>query len=174
MVLRVTGKGAKALFQHEAGGHRWQGESGGRTHTSTITVAVLREPEPVELRLDERDLEFKTCRGSGAGGQHRNCTDSAVILTHLPTKLSVRIESERSQLQNKETARAVLRARLLEAKESASSGAYNTTRKAMLGCGARGDKRRTIATQRNSVIDHPTGCTTTYKEYSRGMFPGLW
>jgi peptide chain release factor 1 len=164
----VTGKGAKSLFQHEAGGHRFQGESGGRTHSSTITVAVLREPTPVELHLDERDLEFKTCRGSGAGGQSRNTTDSAVILTHLPTKLSVRIESERSQLQNKETARAVLRARLLEAKEAASAGAYSAVRKGQVGTGMRGDKRRTVQEQNGIVVDHVRNRRTDVKSYMKG------
>ena len=143
-------------------------ESGGRNHTSTVTVAVLREPEQVELRLDEKDLEFKTTRGSVAGGQRRNTTDSAVILTHLPTKLSVRIESERSQLMNKETARAVLRARLLEAKESASSGAYNTKRQDQILEGYRGQKRRTVQFQNGLVVDHVRNRRTDVKSYMKG------
>ena len=168
MVLRVTGKGAKALFQHEAGGHRWQGVSKDKVHTSTITVAVLREPTQVELHLDEKDLEYKTCRGSGAGGQHRNTTDSAVVLTHLPTKTSVRCEGERSQLMNKSTALALLRARLLGAKEAASSGAYNAARKDQVGSGMRGDKRRTIQEQNGVVVDHVRGRRTDVKSYLRG------
>ena len=162
------------MFKNEAGGHRWQGVSGNKVHTSTITVAVLREPTPTELVLQDRDLEYKCTRGSGAGGQHRNTTDSAVVLKHIPTGLTVRCENERSQHMNKATALSVLRARLLEAKESDASGAYNGVRKQQLGSGMRGDKIRTISVPRDSVIDHPTGHTTTCKNYFRGIFPGLW
>ncbi|MBZ0237313.1 MAG: peptide chain release factor 1, partial [Deltaproteobacteria bacterium] len=92
-------------------------------HTSTITVAVLPEPADAVVRLDERDLEETTMRGSGAGGQHRNKTDSAVRLVHRPTGLVVRVESERDQSQNRRTARAVLRAKLWELEQARRVGA---------------------------------------------------
>ena len=172
------GKGAIHAFRHEAGGHRWQGtnkfDKQGRIHSSTITVSVLREPTPAEVRIDDRDLEYKTCRGSGAGGQHRNTTDSAVILTHIPTGISVRVENERSQLQNKGTALGILRARLLTAKEKSLLGDRNADRKKQVGSGERSDKRRTTAEQRDSVVDHLTGKRTTIDRYKKGWIEDLW
>jgi len=139
-----------------------------------VTVAVLREPTAAEVCLDERDLEFKTCRGSGAGGQHRNTTDSAVQLTHKPTGIQVRVESERSQHQNKDTARSILRARLQEAEEARLLGGRNKKRQSQVGSGMRGDKRRTIAVQRDQVTDHVTGKTVSVKQYLRGSVDELW
>jgi peptide chain release factor 1 len=171
-VLRVSGKGASATFADEPGGHRWQrvppNERRGRVHTSTVTVAVLDEPKPHELVVRESDLEEETMRGSGAGGQHRNKTDSAVRLTHKPTGIVVRCESERDQHRNRETARAVLRARLLEAQTNAANGARADDRKRQVGSGMRGDKRRTIRTQDDTVNDHVTGRQWRYKDYERG------
>ena len=116
VVLHIAGPGAAELFAHEAGGHRWQrvppGEKRGRIHTSTITVAVLPEPEAARLVVREDDLVWSTCRGTGSGGQKRNKTESTVLLTHVPTGLQVRCETSRSQLQNRQTALALLRARL--------------------------------------------------------------
>jgi peptide chain release factor 1 len=167
-VIRVSGKDAAEMFKNEAGGHRWQGLSSGRVHTSTITVAVLREPTPTELVLHERDLEYKCTRGSGAGGQSRNTTDSAVVLKYLPTGLTVRCENERSQHMNKATALSVLRVRLLEQQESASSGAYNKERQDQVLGGYRGQKRRTCQEQNGLVVDHVTGRRTTLKNYLKG------
>jgi len=167
-VVRASGKGASELFKHEAGGHRWQQVSGKKVHTSTVTVAVLREPTATEMVLHERDLEWKTCRGSGAGGQHRNTTDSAVIVKHIPSGVTVRCENERSQLQNKNTAMSVLRARLLEAKEAMVAGTYNDVRRGQLGGGARGDKRRTIQFQNGIVVDHIRERRTDVKSYLKG------
>lgn len=165
-------------FAHEAGGHRFQRvpptEKRGRVHTSTITVSVLPEPSPSDFRLDDRDLDFKTCRGSGAGGQHRNTTDSAVQVTHKPTGIQVRVESERSQHQNKEMAKNLLRARLMQAEHEAVEDARNAKRRKQIGGGARGDKRRTIAIQRDQVIDHVTGKSTSAKSYLRGDVMSLW
>ena len=143
-------------------------EKRGRVHTSTVTVAVLPEPPETVVRLDERDLEESTMRGSGAGGQHRNKTDSAVRLVHRPSGIVVRVESERDQSQNRRTARAVLRARLWELEQSRATGARAADRRAQVGSGMRGDKRRTIRTQDDQVNDHVTGRTWRYKAYVRG------
>lgn len=143
-------------------------EKRGRVHTSTVTVAVLPEPEAAQVVLREADLDFSTCRGSGAGGQHRNKTESAVVLKHLPTGLIVRCENERSQAQNKETARLVLRARLWQLEQERVSGARADDRKRQLGTGMRGDKRRTIRTQDGIVNDHVTGRQWQFKQYARG------
>jgi len=138
-----------------------------------VTVAVLREPTQAEIHLDDRDLDFKTCRGSGAGGQHRNTTDSAVQLTHKPSGLQVRVESERSQHQNKEAALQLLRAKLLEIAEGQQAGKVNSRRKAQVGSGMRGDKVRTVAMQRDQITDHRTGKTTSAKRYLRGFVEDL-
>ncbi len=172
IAFRATGKGADATFKDEPGGHRWQrippNEKRGRVHTSTITVAVLPEPTPTQVVLREDDLEFSTCLGSGAGGQHRNKTESTVQLKHKPSGLMVRCESERSQAQNKETARAILRAKLWQAEQERVSGARNDDRKRQVGSGMRGDKRRTIRTQDDTVNDHFTGRSWKFKQYARG------
>jgi peptide chain release factor 1 len=142
----------------------------GRVQTSTVTVAVLPEPTENEVRIDERDVEVKTCRGSGAGGQHRNKTDSAVILTHRASGLVVRCESERSQIQNRATALAVLRARLLERQRGALSSARDSDRRAQIGSGQRGDKRRTIRVGDGQVVDHLTNRAWRFKDYQRGQW----
>jgi peptide chain release factor 1 len=168
----VSGKHAKATFKDEAGGHRWQRipptEKRGRIQTSTITVAVLAEPTAVEVVLHERDLDFKFCRASGNGGQNVAKTDSAVQLTHKPTGISVRCETERSQAANKETAVAVLRARIWEVTQLALDGKRAYERKQQIGCGARGDKVRTIRVRDDVVNDHVTGRQWKFKAYARG------
>lgn len=168
VVVRVSGDGAELLLRDEAGGHRWQEVSGNRVHTSTITVAVLDEPSETQFVLRPEQLEIRTCRGSGAGGQHRNVTDSAVQVTHRPTGLMVRCETERSQLQNRVSAIALLRARLWEAERERNRAARAADRKRQVGVGARGDKRRTIAVQRDEVVDHVTGRRWRLREYMRG------
>lgn len=168
--LRISGRNAEKVFANEAGGHRWQrvppNERRGRVHTSTITVAVMKEPSHAELQLREQDLEWATCRGSGAGGQHRNKTETAVQLRHLPTGLMVRCESERSQAQNKQTALSTLRARLWQATQEAARNAIDTARRNQIGSGMRGDKRRTIRS--DGVVDHETGKRWDLKRYVRG------
>jgi len=177
LVFRASGKRVRQAFEHEAGGHRFQRipptEKKGRVHTSTVTVAVLREPTKAEVDIDPRDLDIKTTRGSGAGGQHRNTTDSAVQLTHLPSGISVRCESERSQRQNKESALALLRARLLEKKEKDLISRENSKRKLQVGSGMRGDKRRTIRYQDGVVTDHVLNKKTQLKKYLRGDFSDI-
>lgn len=174
----VEGEGADRAFHNEAGGHRYQRvpptEKRGRVHTSTITVAVLPVPEKKALHIDQRDLEWKTCRGHGAGGQHRNVTDSAVQLTHRPTGTTVYSQSERSQHQNKAVALDVLRSRLLQLQQTKDQAGRNSKRRQQLGSGMRGDKVRTIALQRDQVTDHRTGRRMSAKKYLRGGVDGLW
>ena len=168
----VHGGNARAVFADEAGGHRWQrvppNEKHGRVHTSTVTVAVLQERSAAEIDVRERDLEWQMCRGSGPGGQHRNKTESAVQLTHRPSGLRVRVESERSQHRNRELALTVLRARLSEHVSRLVEGAEAAARRAQVGTGMRGDKRRTIRTQDGVVVDHPTGRRWRFRDYERG------
>lgn len=171
-LLRVSGEGASKTFEDEPGGHRWQRvpptERRGRVHTSTITVAVLSEPTEQQVKIDEDDLTITFMRGSGAGGQHRNVTDSAVRIVHNPTGIVVRCENERSQTANKLTAMAVLRARLVEHAKNQANGERASDRRKQVGSGMRGDKRRTIRTQDDVVNDHVTGKQWRYKSYARG------
>jgi len=133
-----------------------------------VTVAVLEEPTEAQVQLDLRDVEIKTCRGSGAGGQHRNVTDSAVQATHRPSGVMVRCEGERSQHQNREAALRLLRARLLEFERGQVDHARNANRRDQVGTGMRGDKIRTVAVQRDQVTDHRTGKQIKLKPYMRG------
>jgi peptide chain release factor 1 len=172
VILQVTGQGVDGVFKDEAGGHRWQrvppNEKRGRVQTSTVTVAVLREPSPTEVTVRDCDVEWQACRGSGAGGQNRNKVSSAVQIWHKATGIMVRCEAERSQLQNRQTAMALLRARLLDARVSGAASAEASARKAQLGCGARGDKRRTVREQEGQVVDHVTGRRWRLRDYLRG------
>jgi peptide chain release factor 1 len=172
VVLRVVGKGAKGLFAGETGGHRWQrippNEKRGRVHSSTITIAVLDEPTETELVIADRELDWSTCRASGSGGQHLQKTDSAVLLTHLPTGMQVRAEGVRSQLQNRIVALTTLRARLAARQREQAQSERSRLRRDQIGSGMRGDKRRTIRVQDGSVVDHETGRTWRLRDYVRG------
>jgi peptide chain release factor 1 len=168
----IAGRGAAALFAGEAGGHRWQRvpqtEKRGRVQTSTITVAVLAEPPRLDAAIRADDVDIETMRGSGAGGQHRNKTDSAVRARHRPTGIEVRCESERSQHRNRELAMRVLAARVAELARSSVQGERAADRRRQVGSGMRGDKRRTIRTQDDQVTDHVDGRTWQFKAYARG------
>ena len=175
IIFRATGLAVDDVFKDEAGGHRWQrqppNDKRGRIHTSTVTVAVLREPDHSQLApLRECDLEITTCRGSGPGGQARNKTESAVQVKHLPTKLFVRSDSERSQSQNKATAIALLRAKLWAGESAARREGEAAARKQQVGSGMRGDKRRTIRVQDGQVHDHITGRRWDFKNYVKGIW----
>lgn len=135
---------------------------------------MLPEAEATHLVLDWADLEIRPCRGSGAGGQHRNKTESAIQITHIPTGIQVRCENERSQHQNKEEALRVLRSRLLERAKASISNQRAADRKEQVGTGMRGDKVVTIAVQRDSVTNHVTGKSTTYQKYRKGHLEELW
>jgi peptide chain release factor 1 len=178
VLFRASGKRAIACFENEGGGHRFQrvppNEKRGRVHTSTITIAVLPEPKAHEVVIDPKDLDERFTRGSGAGGQHRNKTDSCVILKHTPSGLTVRVDGGRSQHINRQEALSILRARLKAEGTAQATGNRNARRKAQVGRGARGDKRRTIAVQRGSVVDHVLGTSTSWKRYSRGSVSDLW
>lgn len=175
--FQASGKGAARTFAQESGGHRWQHVSKtdkrGRVQTSTVTVAVLEEPREADLYINESDIEWQTCRGSGAGGQHRNKTESAVQMKHLPTGISVRVENERSQHQNKEAAYRVLRARIHAQRQAASAEARDSVRRLAVGSGERGDKIRTIREQDDRVTDHRSNRQIRYKDYIRGNWEGL-
>jgi peptide chain release factor 1 len=170
----VTGPGARALFAGEAGGHRWQRvpptEKRGRVQSSTITVAMLDEQATTEVEVRDEELEWTTCRSPGKGGQHVQKTDSAVQLTHLPTGIRVRSHDGRSQHQNKLDAIAKLRARLTAQMLASTSEARSTSRREQVGSGMRGDKRRTIRVQDDSVVDHVTGRTWRLRDYLRGAW----
>lgn len=141
--------------------------------SSTITVAVLEEPSELNVRIDERDVEVRTCRAGGSGGQHVNKVESAVQITHRPSGLTVRCESERSQLQNRMTAFALLRARLYEASRTATVGARAATRKAQVGTGERSDKIRTYRYQDGVVTDHRTGKKARLDRILKGFLEDL-
>lgn len=173
----MTGKHARRAFQHEPGGHRWQRvpptEKRGRVHTSTVTVAVLDAPSGEGLHIDPGDLDESFTRGSGKGGQHRNKTDTCVILVHRPTGVRVRVDGGRSQATNRETALRLLRAKLERAQVRRSQRARNLERASQTGSGMRGDKVRTVAIQRGTVTDHRSGRSMSAKLYLRGQLRRL-
>jgi len=157
----AEGPNAYAEFYKEAGGHRFQRvpptEKHSRRQTSTVTVAVLPMVKKQELKIDERDLVYETKRGSGAGGQHRNVTDSAVRLVHKPTGIEVNCQNERSQHRNKTQALEILRARLHAAAKEKHYKLESSMRRKQIGSGQRGDKIRTYRFQDGRAIDHRTG-----------------
>ncbi len=163
LIASIEGKNVYSRLKYESGVHRVQRvpatETGGRIHTSTATVAILPEPDEVEIEIDEKDLKIDTYRASGPGGQHVNKTDSAIRITHLPTGIVTQCQEERSQHKNRAHAMRMLRVKLYEIEEQKRLSEIASTRKSLVGTGERSEKIRTYNFRDGRITDHRIGLT---------------
>ena len=166
-----SGAGVKDIFKNEVGNHRWQRvpptEKKGRVHTSSITVAILDENEYNEVTLQAYEIRIETTRGTGPGGQHRNTTDSTVVITHDGTGIKV-VRNGRCQHKNKEEALIEINKRVNEFYRTGHTNLASEERKEQIGDGGRSDKRRTYRVKDSIVLDHVTNKSASLKDILRG------
>lgn len=171
MIFVFSGNNVKKFFNQEIGNHRFQRvpptERRGRVHTSSITIAVLDINEKKEVNIDYSEIERIYTKGTGPDGQHKNKTETCVILKHIPTQISVRIDG-RSRKQNEKEAWKILKERIQELQDSNLQTKNFKIKRDQVGNGTRGDKRRTYRLQDDKVIDHITKKKTSYKNILKG------
>ena len=177
IIFNISGEDAYKHLKFESGVHRVQRvpvtETQGRIHTSTATVAVLPEAEEVDIEINPNDLEISTMRASGAGGQHVNTTDSAVMMVHKPTGTTVYCADERSQIKNRAKALTVMRSRLLKAKEDEENAKYAAERKGQIGTGDRSERIRTYNYPQGRLTDHRIGMNLSLQSVVEGALDDL-